>query len=190
MDWIYWIIILLTSSGSVLSWALKLRWSKQHTEASNQIMKAKDEVIRSKDSQIETLERHISTIESLNPKKLQEWYLALQAMSVEYTKKIEQQLADAKTKIIEMETQGSMRSDEINRIRQPYEALKADYKELKDLQEKGIPNPAILIRSVSSSQKLADSTNSEALAIKLLSTDNWQSILSNLSVDDDYKQKL
>jgi chromosome segregation ATPase len=86
------IITIISLLAAVLAWLAKLRWSKEYSQA-------KDEIIRSKDAQIETLKLQVQNLMDLNPVKLKEYYSAVKEQLEKYNDLLKEQLAAAKKEI-------------------------------------------------------------------------------------------
>jgi chromosome segregation ATPase len=92
MKYINEIITVISLLAAVLAWLAKLRWSKEYSQA-------KDEIIRSKDAQIELLKQQIQNLMELNPVKLKEYFNTVKEQLEKYNDLLKEQLEVAKKEI-------------------------------------------------------------------------------------------
>jgi chromosome segregation ATPase len=86
------IITIISLIAAVLAWLAKLKWSKEYSQA-------KDEIIKAKDAQIEMLKLQVQNLLELNPVKLKEYYAAVKEQLEKYNDLLKEQLAAAKKEI-------------------------------------------------------------------------------------------
>ncbi len=155
---------LLNCVAAVLAWIAKIQWSKEYREA-------KDEIIRAKEAQISTLKEHIATLEKLNPAILKEWYQKGLEMAKTYISQVEDQLKEAKTKIVALEHEKGQNQKLYEDATNAYNALERDYEEIKRSIDLGsLPTLTTIISSTTSADTLAKTT---ATTLPLSGT-NWR----------------
>jgi chromosome segregation ATPase len=90
------IITVISLLAAILAWVAKLKWSKEYSQA-------KDEIIRAKDAQIAMLKQQIDNLMDLNPVKLKEYYSTVKEQLEKYNDLLKEQLAAAKKEIEKMQ---------------------------------------------------------------------------------------
>jgi chromosome segregation ATPase len=116
------IITIISLLAAVLAWLAKLRWSKEYSQA-------KDEIIRSKDAQIETLKLQVQNLMDLNPVKLKEYYTAVKEQLEKYNDLLKEQLTAAKKEI-------EMMQNSITHMKDKEEENQEKISKLSDEKEK------------------------------------------------------
>jgi chromosome segregation ATPase len=92
MKYINEIITIISLLAAILAWIAKLRWSKEYSQA-------KDEIIRAKDAQIDLLKQQIENLMELHPVKLKEYYSTIKEQLEKYNDLLKEQLEAAKKEI-------------------------------------------------------------------------------------------
>lgn len=83
---------LLSSIVAILAWVAKIRWSKEFSDA-------KDEIIRAKESQIASLENEVRFLHELSPMKIREYFLSVRSQLEEIIDDKEVQLRKFKEEL-------------------------------------------------------------------------------------------
>jgi HD-GYP domain-containing protein (c-di-GMP phosphodiesterase class II) len=86
------ITALLSSIVAILAWIAKIRWSKEFSDA-------KDEIIRAKESQITSLENEVRFLHELSPMKIREYFLSVRSQLEEIIDDKEIQLSKFKDEL-------------------------------------------------------------------------------------------
>jgi chromosome segregation ATPase len=116
------IITIISLLAAVLAWLAKLRWSKEYSQA-------KDEIIRAKDAQIDTLKLQVQNLMELNPVKLKEYYSAVKEQLEKYNDLLKEQLTAAKKEI-------EMMQNSITHMKDKEEENQEKISKLSDEKEK------------------------------------------------------
>ncbi len=83
---------LISSIAAVLAWIAKIRWSKEFSDAKNEIIKAKE-------AQITSLENEIHFLQELSPMKIREYFLSVRSQLEEIIDDKEVQLRKFKDEL-------------------------------------------------------------------------------------------
>jgi len=83
---------LISSIAAVLAWIAKIRWSKEFSDA-------KDEIIKAKEAQISALENEIRFLHELSPMKIREYFLSVRSQLEEIIDDKEGKLTKAKSEL-------------------------------------------------------------------------------------------
>lgn len=89
---------LFSSIVAILAWVAKIRWSKEFSDA-------KDEIIRAKESQIASLENEVRFLHELSPMKIREYFLSVRSQLEEIIDDKEVQLRKFKDELKIKETE-------------------------------------------------------------------------------------
>lgn len=88
----------LSSIAAILAWVAKIRWSREFSDAKNEIIKAKE-------AQIATLENEVRFLHELSPMKIREYFLSVRSQLEEIIDDKDTQLEKTKKEMQEKETQ-------------------------------------------------------------------------------------
>jgi len=131
MDWINYIITILSIIGAILAWVAKLKWSKEYTSA-------KEEIIRAKDEQIIILKERIEQYKEFSPIKLREFHTSVKEQLEEYNELLGEQLKSAKNEILikenaisKLKKEGNIKSNEVNKLKKEKSILAKESNELE-----------------------------------------------------------
>lgn len=136
---IYIVTVLFSAIAAILAWVAKLRWSKEYSEAKN-------EIIRSKEASIELLERQIEQYKDLTPMRIREYFESVKSQLEEYNDELQQRIAgledeaeEKERRIVGLKTSEAQNAQliaELHQAKQGEEEEKRLKDELEEVKEK------------------------------------------------------
>ena len=183
MEIIYAIGALLSALSAVLAWIAKIYWSKEHSAATN-------EIIKSKESQILLLKEEIESFKEFTPMKLREYFTSVKIQLEEYNNLLQSQLSDAKMAINEKDeeinnltSQGEKRVEELAKLEtEKMELIKKTNnldEQLNDLKERYEGEDVITYRFPKIDKNVIERIQLASASLnKEINNKNWQEISS------------
>jgi len=88
MELLYLVTTILSLSVAIFAWWAKIKWSKEYTDAKN-------EIIKSKEAQIDLLKQEIQNLKDFSPIKMREYFVTVKQQLEEYNEHLKSQLDKA-----------------------------------------------------------------------------------------------
>ena len=147
--------MVLSLLSSILAWIAKIKWSKEYTDA-------KEQVIKAKEAEIILLKEQIETYKDLTPMKIREYFISVKTQLEEHINLLQKKLEE--TNLILSEKEGKLQ--QLNS--QSIQDSKAIAKYAEEKKELMLVIEEINKEALSLKDQLVDYDTNEKMADKLI----------------------